>query len=144
MPATVAIVPPALTRRMRSLPVSAIRKLPSGSAATPSGWFSWAEVAGPPSPAKPAPLVPATVVMTPFSTLRMRLSPVSAIRKPLPFASGETPRGWLSRTSALTASTPSPAKLPPAPQHGPAPATVAIVPPASTRRMRPFDVSAIR
>ena len=92
-PATVVMIPLVLTRRMRLLPVSAIRNEPSGRAATSRGAFSEAPVAASPSPPKPALADPATVVMTPVGlTRRMRLLPVSAMRKP-PSAVGETPRG---------------------------------------------------
>jgi hypothetical protein len=50
VPAIVVIVPPAATFRMRELLVSAIRKLPSGSATIACGALIWAAVAGPPSP----------------------------------------------------------------------------------------------
>ena len=97
-PATVVMIPLALTRRMRLLPVSAIRNEPSGRAATSRGAFSEAPVAASPSPPKPALADPATVVMTPVGlTRRMRLLPVSAMRKP-PSAVGATPRGPFSRT----------------------------------------------
>jgi hypothetical protein len=144
VPATVAMIPLADTRRMRLLPVSAIRNPPPGSAATPPGWLSCASWAPSPSPPKPADPLPATVAMTPAAdTRRMRLLPVSAIRNPPP-GSGETPRGWFSRTAGSVAGRPSPPKPPAAPTAGPAPATVAIAPPAPTRRMRWLEVSAIR
>ena len=59
VPATVVIVPFDDTCLIRWLPVSAITKLPSGSNATPWTRLSWAAVAGPPSPEKPARRVPA-------------------------------------------------------------------------------------
>ncbi len=77
-PATVVITP-FETLRMRLLPVSAMYRLPAESTATPSGPFNSALVAGPLSPLKPCVPFPATVVITPFETLRMRLLPVSAM-----------------------------------------------------------------
>ena len=52
---------------MRLLPVSAMYKLPAASAAMPKGPLSEAELAGPPSPPKPADPLPATVVMMPVT-----------------------------------------------------------------------------
>ena len=54
-------------------------RLPEESNATPKGAFNWALVAGPLSPLKPAVPFPATVVITPFATLRMRLLFASAM-----------------------------------------------------------------
>jgi len=45
----------------------------------PVGSSNWALVAGPLSPLKPGVPVPATVVITPFETLRMRLLSLSAM-----------------------------------------------------------------
>ena len=50
MPATVLIVPPAVTARTAWLERSATRNPPPASAATPIGWLSFAAAAGPPSP----------------------------------------------------------------------------------------------
>src|ERR1019366_9288666 len=78
-PATVVITP-LVTLRTRKLNASVMYRLPAESTATPWGLFSVALVEGPPSPLKPAvPLLPATVAITPFDTLRMRLFPLSAI-----------------------------------------------------------------
>lgn len=77
-PATVVITPFA-TLRMRLLPVSATYRLPAESMATPSGAFNWALVAGALSPLKPGAPFPATVVIVPLETLRMRWLAVSAI-----------------------------------------------------------------
>jgi hypothetical protein len=52
--------------------------------------FNWALVAGPLSPLEPAVPFPATVVITPFATLRMREFFVSAMNT-LPAASTATP-----------------------------------------------------
>ena len=60
-PANVVIVPFWSIRRMRLLAVSATSTSPSGRRARSRGWLSWASVAGPPSPLKPALPVPATV-----------------------------------------------------------------------------------
>src|SRR5215467_4325585 len=65
VPATVVMTPSAPTRRIRSLPASAMYRLPSGPSATPLGKISVAAVAGPPSPLDPWVPVPATVVRTP-------------------------------------------------------------------------------
>ena len=106
VPATVVIVPSAETRRIRLLTVSAIRKPPSGSEATPCGAASCALVAGPPSPKEPADPVPATVVIVPSAaTLRMQLLSASAIRKP-PSGVRASPCGWFSW--AAVAGPPSP------------------------------------
>ena len=99
--------------------------------ATPVGAASRAEVAGPPSPWLPSSPVPATVVMTPAGeTLRTRLLPRSAIRKP-PSAVGSTSSGQFSR--ALVAGPPSP-EYPAVP----VPATVVICPLGEIRRIRWF------
>ena len=71
LPAMVVMVP-LVTLRMRLLPESAMYKFPVESIATPTGDISWALVAGPLSPRKPAVPLPATVVMVPLETLRMR------------------------------------------------------------------------
>src|ERR1035438_437679 len=76
-PATVVMIP-SETLRTRRLPVSAMNKLPAESTATPQGLLNSALVAGPPSPVKPDVPFPATVLITPFETLRMRLLKVSA------------------------------------------------------------------
>ena len=60
-PAKVVMVPFSSIRRMRLLAVSATSTSPSGSRARSRGWLSWARVAGPASPVKPAVPVPATV-----------------------------------------------------------------------------------
>ena len=73
-PATVVITP-FETLRTRLLLESAIYRLPAESTATPRGRYNWALVAGPLSPLKPPSPFPATVVITPFETLRMRLLP---------------------------------------------------------------------
>ncbi len=54
-------------------------KVAGGVHGDADGAFNWALVAGPLSPLKPDVPFPATVVITPFETLRMRLLPVSAI-----------------------------------------------------------------
>jgi len=53
--------------------VSAMYRLPAESTATPLGQNNRALVAGPLSPLKPCVPPPATVVITPFETLRTRL-----------------------------------------------------------------------
>src|SRR5581483_1558308 len=49
-PATVAILPSGVTRRTRSFSLSEMYTVRSGVTQTPSGWWSWASVAKPPSP----------------------------------------------------------------------------------------------
>ena len=103
-PATVVITP-LETLRMRLFSVSPMYRLPAESTATPVRSLNWALVAGPPSPLKPCVPFPATVVITPFETMRRREAPVSAIYKS-PAESTATPSGppnW-----ALVASPPSP------------------------------------
>src|ERR1035438_4704547 len=69
-PATVAITPFVETLRTRLLEESAMYRLPAESTATALGLYRLALVAGPPSPREVPP--PATVVMIPLDTLRMR------------------------------------------------------------------------
>ena len=105
VPATV-VIRPCRTRRMRLLWVSAIRKPPSGNAATECGSSSSALLARPPSPAEPGRPSPATVVIRPEAeTLRIAMLPASATRNPPP-GSGETSKGWSS--CARVAAPPSP------------------------------------
>jgi hypothetical protein len=81
LPATVVMIPVGDTRRTRPAPASAIKKLPSGSTATPIGSLKLAAVAGPPSPESPNQPVPATVLIVPSAnTRRTRSLPASAIR----------------------------------------------------------------
>src|ERR1039457_3865884 len=135
LPATVLIVPAAVTFRMRLLP-SAMKRLPALSTAMPAGWNSSAEVAGPPSPLKPAVPLPATVLIVPAAvTFRMRLL-VSSAMKRLPALSTATPSG--SRSSAEVAGPPSPLK-----PRVPLPATVLIAPAGATFRMRALEVAAL-
>src|ERR1035441_7464316 len=72
-PATVVITP-LETLRTRWLNPSEMYRLPAGSAGTAVGAHNWALVAAPLSPPKPAFPLPATVVITPFETLRTRES----------------------------------------------------------------------
>src|SRR5580658_4888265 len=80
-PATVVITP-LDTLRMRKLPESALYRLPAESTATLEGPDNCALVAGPLSPLKPCLPFPATVVITPFETLRMRELPSAMYRLP--------------------------------------------------------------
>ncbi|MEA2442884.1 MAG: hypothetical protein QOJ12_176 [Thermoleophilales bacterium] len=135
-PARVVMVPSGATRRTRWLFVSTITKPPSLATARPIGSFSCAEVAGPPSPLKPAEPIPATVVMTPFgATLRIRLLSLSAIRYP-PSACSARSAGKLSCASVA---------WPPSPPNvaAPVPATVLMVPSSAIRRTRLLFASAI-
>jgi hypothetical protein len=61
LPATVESAPSLPIRRMRWPSYSQKYSAPSGPRTTPKGLLSWADVAGPPSPANPAWPVPATV-----------------------------------------------------------------------------------
>jgi len=86
LPATVVMVPPGVTLRIRMFPRSAMNRFPAASTATATGANNSADVAGPPSPEKPpmpscAPKpLPATVVMMPLvDTLRTRLFRESAM-----------------------------------------------------------------
>src|SRR5438876_199005 len=99
------MIPLEETLRMRELYPSAKNRFPARSRATPADAYSQALMAGPPSPEKPKPPAPATVVMIPLEeTLRMR--GLSAMKR-FPALSTATPDG-LSR--ALIAGPPSPEK----------------------------------
>src|ERR1035437_9546732 len=113
-------------RRMRLLSESAMYRLPAESTATPWGLSNWALVAGPLSPLKPDVPFPATVVITPLETSRMRLSWKSAMNR-LPAESTATPTASLN--AALVAG-----PLSPKPDDPP-PATVVIAPVEALRRM---------
>src|ERR1039457_6435691 len=91
LPATVVITP-FETLRTREFQASAMYRLPAASTATPEGQYNWARVAGPLSPLKPAVPLPATVVITPFETLRMRWLYWSAMYRS-PAESTATPAG---------------------------------------------------
>src|ERR1700676_2354779 len=108
-----------ITLRMRLLYVSAIYRLPAESRDTPKGLDIWALIASPLSPENPLAPVPATVVIVPPLTLRMRLLARSAIYR-LPAMSTETLSGEFN--SALVAGPLSP-EYPPTPF----PATVVII-----------------
>ena len=119
------ILVPAVTLRMRILPVSAMSIFPLLSIATPSGPLKLASS-------------PATVVMKLLlaATRRMRLFPVSAISR-FPPLSTATPRG--ANKLASIAGPPSPLK-----RSIPSPATVVIILVfAATLRMRLLAVSAM-
>src|ERR1035441_1467067 len=124
-PATVVITP-FETLRMQH-PLSAMYRLPVESTATPVGLSNWALVAGPLSPLKPAVPFPATVVIIPFATLRIRLLSSSAMYR-LPAESKAIPWG---DNLALIAG-------PLSPKEDPPPATVLIVP-FEISRMRPLS-----
>ena len=64
--------PEGIRTRMRLLTESAMYTLPGASTATPEGSFNSALVAGKLSPMLPCVPFPATVVITPFETSRMR------------------------------------------------------------------------
>src|ERR1035441_6629482 len=95
-------------------------RMPVESTTTPEGAANWAAVAEPLSPPKLANPFPATGMITPSETLRMRLLSVSATYK-LPAESTATPEG--EANWALVAGPLAPLK-----QHVPSPATVVINP----------------
>jgi hypothetical protein len=95
-----------------------------------------ARLAGLPSPVDAAVPLPATVVMTFAATWRMRLLVVSAMSR-LVLEVTAIPLGPFRLASV--AEPPSPAN-----PAAPLPATVVIVAPASTRRMRLPPVSAMK
>jgi hypothetical protein len=123
------------TSRMRLLLLSAMKRWPRLSTATPAGLPRLALMAGPPSPrlGSHGP-PPATVVMMPVAapTRRMRSLPLSGIKR-FPALSREIPEfHMLKLRLALVAGPPSPLK-----PAVPFPATVVIFPVVlSTRRMR--------
>src|ERR1035437_6130531 len=124
-PPTTVVITPLETLRMRLLFPSSMYRLPAESTATPKGLFNWALVAGPLSPLKPNVPFPATVVITPFETLRMRLPPAMYRLSAESTATPEGMSNW-----ALVAGPLSPLK-----PCGPVPATVVITP-FETLRMR--------
>ena len=68
--------------------------LPAGSSATVVGLLMSAEVAGPPSPEKPATPVPAMVEMMPVTPLTSRMRPLlESAMKRSPAASTAMPKG---------------------------------------------------
>src|SRR5882672_10232637 len=71
-PATVVITPSEILR-MRELWLSATYRFPTESTAIAMGPLSCTFVAGPPSPAEPVVPFPASVVIAPLETLRVRL-----------------------------------------------------------------------
>src|ERR1035441_6872004 len=134
LPASVVTMPPADTFRIRLLQVSPMKMFPDASMAIAEGVHNDAEVAGPPSPEKPAIQLPATVAIAPSEvTFRIRLFPVSAIKRS-PAAFTATPLG---NNDADVAGPLSPGPL------VPPPATVVMMPLADTFRIRRLLVSAI-
>src|SRR5665213_2281490 len=120
-----------------------MKRSPEPSTAIPSGAYSEAEVAGPKSPEKPWVPLPATVVMVPpGDTFRIRSLPESAMKR-LPEASTATLVGVFR--DAAVARPPSPENPPQAANvhTGPVPATVVIMPPGDTFRIRLFQLSAM-
>jgi len=96
--------------------------VPEESTAIPTGWFIFADNAGPASPVKPAVVPPAIVVMIPLVlTTRIRLFEESAIYR-LPLESNAMPSGPLN--FADVACPLSPEK----PASSIVPATVCILP----------------
>jgi hypothetical protein len=148
VPATVEIVPPGVTVRMRLSPESAMYSVPSGVTVTPNGALRDAAVAMPESPhwdvgvAHALP-VPATVEIVPTGvTLRILLDPVSAMYS-VPSAPIATSDGLLR--FALVAGPPSPQAAVVVVQAVALPATVVIVPVVgSILRMRLLPVSAMK
>ena len=130
-PATVKMRPSGVMRRMRLLPVSANTTPPIGSNAMPDGWERKALAASPPSPAKPLSPTPASVVMMPPTTRRIRWPPLSAMTTTPP-APTATPEGMSS--DAAVAGPPSPLL----PRETPLPAKVEMKRVLLTRRTRQF------
>jgi len=119
------------TRRMRWLNESAIHTPPSGGAATPCGWYSLAEAAGPPSPLLPADPVPATVVIVRFGEIwRIRCCPGVATQHVIALS-----HAILTGPSMLASNAFPPSPLLPLP---PVPNRVSMVPLAASARTRKF------
>ena len=132
-PATVVITP-LETLRMRWLEASAMYRLPAAVHGDTVGVINCAPVAGPLSPLKPCVPLPATVVITPFETLRMRwLARVGDVQ----VAGGVHGDAVGIVNWALVAGPLSPLK-----PRVPLPATVVITP-FETLRMRWLYVSAM-
>jgi hypothetical protein len=124
------------TSRIRLWPESDIKRFPETSKPTPTGPYNEANVAGPPSPRPEVP-PPAAVVMIPLvDTFRMRLLEASA-KKRFPEASTAMVVG--SHNDAAVAGPPSPEK-----PWVPLPATVVIIPPTDTFRIRLLLESAMK
>ena len=130
-PAYVVMFPLGSTRRTRAFWLSAMKRLPEPSTATPVGVLKLALVAGPPSPLKPLTPFPATVVMTPVSAATRLMRPLAqSAMSTLPPPSTATPRGY--DKLALVAGSLSPLKPPYGPPK-PFPATVVMTPVAIVR-----------
>ena len=80
VPAYLVMVPAVSTFRMRQFWLSAMYTLPTESTATPWGSFSWAEVAGPPSPAYPPMAGPSTGVGEPATRVTLPSAPILRTR----------------------------------------------------------------
>ena len=118
----VEIVPSNETFRSLDKPLKSNMKMsPRGSTATRTGENKAAEVAGPPSPPLPP---PATVLIMPCETLRIRAFPVSAMYR-FPAESTAIPYGDCNVADVAGPLSPKPL-LPP-------PAKVVIVPPLTLR-----------
>ncbi len=133
VPASVEMMPvEAETSRTKQLLVSAMKRFPKLSTATPEGSFNVALVAGPPSPEYQQEVpVPATVEMTPVwaETLRILQLLLSAM-KMLPNLSTATPLG--NARLVPMAGPPSTEK----PPRAPSPATTVTLPVVSTLNTR--------
>src|SRR5579871_2203440 len=126
-PATVVMVPPGVTWRMRLLLRSAMYRLPLESTATPVGWLSDALVAAPPSPENPCVPLPAYVEMIPLGVSRRTRPLVRSEIYKFPALSKAMPQG--DPIAALVASPPSPEK-----PRNPLPARTVSVPFDETRK----------
>src|SRR5579884_1818048 len=130
-PAMVLIVPELSTIRTTLLRLSGMKKLPAESAATAVGQPMPAAVAGPPSPVEEREPLPATVLMIPAVTLRIRRLPRSAMYR-LPLGSKATASG--RESFALVARHPSPSVSTASGHDAPPPAIVLMRPAGVTFR----------
>src|SRR5580692_2225508 len=92
VPAIREMTPAGVTSRTTLSPLSAMNTSPLASTAVPPGWYSDAEVAGPPSPCSPKAVSdPANAVVAPLATAETSFAPVSDTYTVPPAA--ETPTG---------------------------------------------------
>ena len=115
------------TSRIRLLSRSAMKTSPDWSAAIPHGSFNCAEVAGPPSPEKPATPVPAIVEIVPVDEISRTRAITSSTKYTFPELSQAI--DWGAMTADCVAGTPSISVAPPPPM-------VVMVPAGEIFRMR--------
>jgi hypothetical protein len=125
------------TFRISEWPKSAMKRFPEASTAIPDGELNKAEVAGPPSPGKQHPELPATVVIIPAADTFLMRSTFTMKR--FPEASTAILVGRARLNDAEVAGPPSP-ELP----GVPLPATVVMIPPGDTFRIRALPKSAMK